>query len=478
MRSVSSRSRPMPYSGWTCPPSALAHDVVQPAQVVLHRADFGQAVERAHDEEGVAQPAVAVVPVALAVGRLGNAGGHRRDDRAGLLELAQLERDRRADHRLLPLAAAIARRRVQRRQYSARLLLEVARGFLDAARQRFVGAEQQADRRVQREPGLVDDIGRAARWCSGAASIAGSTKRRWLLPRVSAGATAAPFAARPEHDADARMAAQRAHAAHQLRRPEHTLAVEEARREVGDLDALAGGVEQARAQHRRAGVVGLLGARQAFELDRAGCRRRDAVGRIEQRVEHRDRRRSAACSTRRCRARASISALMEQLPTTAMPSEAGTSTPAAELLPSLMTQRVERVRRGSRESVPSRSDILTLEETNLRDMYLHSRDVRHEHHPPPTPLSAAVDHHAGRCRVPGAAADGPAHAALVLARPQHARRAGHQRAVRFDRRSAGDNNSSGCRRCWTARCRTSAWWRSACAQGREVPAARRHFRAS
>jgi hypothetical protein len=37
------------------------------SQVVFHRADFGQAVERAHHEEGIAQPAVAVVPVAAAV---------------------------------------------------------------------------------------------------------------------------------------------------------------------------------------------------------------------------------------------------------------------------------------------------------------------------------------------------------------------------------------------------------------------------
>ena len=66
--------------------AGFQHDVGQPAQVVLHGADFGQAVERAHDEERIAQPAVAVVPVAPAVCRFGNAGGHRGDDGAGVFE--------------------------------------------------------------------------------------------------------------------------------------------------------------------------------------------------------------------------------------------------------------------------------------------------------------------------------------------------------------------------------------------------------
>ena len=155
---AASRSRPTPYSGCTWPSRGAAHDVVQPVQVVLHRADLGQAVERAHDEEGVAQPAVAVVPVAAAVRRLRDAGGHRRDDGAGVLVLAQLERDGGADHRVLPL---------QRHRQAARpvapvqrgLLLEVARGVVDAAGQRLVGPEQQAAPAVQREPGAVGDVG-------------------------------------------------------------------------------------------------------------------------------------------------------------------------------------------------------------------------------------------------------------------------------------------------------------------------------
>ena len=51
------------------------------------------AVQRPHHEERVAQPAVAVVPVAAAAGRLGDAGGHRGDDGAGVLEQRELQRD-------------------------------------------------------------------------------------------------------------------------------------------------------------------------------------------------------------------------------------------------------------------------------------------------------------------------------------------------------------------------------------------------
>ena len=63
----------------------------------------------AYDREGgVADPGVAVVPVALAADLLGQAGGRCRDQSAGRRVGHQLERDRRAvDH--LPPAAAVGR---------------------------------------------------------------------------------------------------------------------------------------------------------------------------------------------------------------------------------------------------------------------------------------------------------------------------------------------------------------------------------
>ena len=144
-----SLSRPMPYTGcrWPCA-AAVSRDVDQVAQVILHRRDFGEPVERADDEEGVAQPAVAVVPVALGSGRFGNAGRHRRHDRAGLLVHAELERDRRADHGVLPFERHRQRARPVLPVVGG-ALLEIARGFGDAGADRLVDAEDQVRRPVE-----------------------------------------------------------------------------------------------------------------------------------------------------------------------------------------------------------------------------------------------------------------------------------------------------------------------------------------
>ena len=141
MHSGSCSSRPMPYSGWMWPPRERDHHVDQPAQVLLHRRRLRQAVERAHHEEGVAQPAEAVVPVAPAVGRLGDAGGHGGDDGAGVLEQRQLERDGGADHRVLPL---------QRQRQRARPVAPVVDGFLLEAARRVLDAGRPASRPAPR----------------------------------------------------------------------------------------------------------------------------------------------------------------------------------------------------------------------------------------------------------------------------------------------------------------------------------------
>ena len=80
-------------------PLGLDGDVGDVVDVFFHRLGGAEPVQRLDDEEGVAQPAVAVVPGALRARRLGNRGGMRGDDGAGLLEIAELERDRGADDR-------------------------------------------------------------------------------------------------------------------------------------------------------------------------------------------------------------------------------------------------------------------------------------------------------------------------------------------------------------------------------------------
>ena len=78
-------------------------DVEDVAQEFLHAARGAQAVQCAHHEGGIAQPAVAIVPVARRVGRFRDGGGHGRDDRAAVFVLAQLQGDGAADHRFLPV---------------------------------------------------------------------------------------------------------------------------------------------------------------------------------------------------------------------------------------------------------------------------------------------------------------------------------------------------------------------------------------
>ena len=77
-------------------------DVHHPTEIKFHRAHRRERVQRAHDEERVPDPAEAVVPVAPRAGGLGNAGRHRGDDGAGRLVAAQFQRDRGADHGILP----------------------------------------------------------------------------------------------------------------------------------------------------------------------------------------------------------------------------------------------------------------------------------------------------------------------------------------------------------------------------------------
>src|SRR6266498_3403623 len=79
--------------GPPAPPVPLGHDVENEAEVALHRLCGAEAVQRVHDEVGVAQPAVAVVPRAVRVRRFGDRRRQRGDDGAGILEHVQLQRD-------------------------------------------------------------------------------------------------------------------------------------------------------------------------------------------------------------------------------------------------------------------------------------------------------------------------------------------------------------------------------------------------
>ena len=77
-------------------------DIRDIGQVALHRGRRTQAVERIDDEVAVAQPAIAIVPVAPAAWRFGDRRRHGGDDRAGVVEGVLLEGDGGADDSGLP----------------------------------------------------------------------------------------------------------------------------------------------------------------------------------------------------------------------------------------------------------------------------------------------------------------------------------------------------------------------------------------
>src|SRR5437879_8620694 len=166
------------------------------------------------------------------------------------------------------------------------LLFEFACRVLDAARQGLIGTEQQADRPLQRKPGFADHV--AQRRVGGQAQRPSRPDEAQVVAAAGADRLVRPpVAARTYHHSNARMAVQRPHAPHQLRRPEKTVALEKARRKVDDFDALAVAIEQPRAHDRGSGVVALLASRQSFELDGARPVRADAIGGVEQRAKDR-----------------------------------------------------------------------------------------------------------------------------------------------------------------------------------------------
>ncbi len=105
--------------GQIAPPVDPVHDLQRPVLVGLEVGDelhelLGlpvevEVVQRLQREGRVAQPRVAVVPVALAARRLRQRGRERRDGRAGRHVRQSLDRERRALDRIAPAVVGYAR---------------------------------------------------------------------------------------------------------------------------------------------------------------------------------------------------------------------------------------------------------------------------------------------------------------------------------------------------------------------------------
>jgi hypothetical protein len=267
------------------PVLARGDDVGDVAEEALHGAGGAEPVEPVHHEVRVPQPAVAVVPVAPAVRGLRDRGGHGRHDRAALVEGAQLQRDRGADHRLLPLEGD---REVPRpvEPVVPGALEELPRRGADRRRQRLVRPEDQVERLLEDEVGLLVHVGDRR--------VRGEPHhqvRHHVADVVAAmgggGAPVAVAVGRAYADPDARLAGHRTHLPDQHQRPVHAPGLDEARREVHHLDRAVVAVVQRGDDDRGVGQVALVAAREPFQLDveEAGLGRRAVAG--QQAREHR-----------------------------------------------------------------------------------------------------------------------------------------------------------------------------------------------
>ena len=211
---------------------AVGGDGGDVVDVGFHGLGGAEPVQRVDDEIGVAQPAVAVVPVSRRRRRFRNRGRVGGDDRAGLHETAHFERDRRAHHRRLPFE-----RHREIAHPGEPMLVGPVEKFpacrVDGAEERIVLAEDQVHRAGEREGDLVDDIRqrRVRRQtqdlrAADIANVVGADDD--VLRRTPV------VVRRPHADDDARQAGERLDAADDLRRPVLALEPLEARREIGN----------------------------------------------------------------------------------------------------------------------------------------------------------------------------------------------------------------------------------------------------
>ncbi len=110
------------------------------------------------DEERVAQPAIAIIPVARGARCLGDRGGVRGDNGARLLEAAQLERDGRSDHSRLPFEWN-AQMPGPGQPVLARAIEKITARRIDCTSERLVGPHRKRDRPRQREGRFRHDVG-------------------------------------------------------------------------------------------------------------------------------------------------------------------------------------------------------------------------------------------------------------------------------------------------------------------------------
>ncbi len=244
----------------------ILDDVAQIFEIALQHVERAQPVERLHGVIGVADPAVAIVPVAPGIGMLGDRGGERGDDRAGFLMLAKLQRDRRSDHHVLPFE-----RGGEAAHPALPLDDRVVQHALDrggeAGREAFIGTEEEVQRALHPEQPLL--LEKADRRVGRKAYRLAIEDVADVVRSGGGGDVAlAPAPRRAQADADARAAGHRPHDAHEGDGAVDAFVAGEARAEIGDFDGAAVGILQPGDEDRRVAQIMLLGLDAAVEVDR------------------------------------------------------------------------------------------------------------------------------------------------------------------------------------------------------------------
>ena len=223
----------------------LVDDVAQIGEIAFEHVERAEPVQRLDGVISVADPAVAIVPVAARIGRLGDRGGQRGDDRAGLLVLAELQRDRGADHRPAAIRAGW-RGRAPSRANGRR-----SGGASSPACGRHCRRRARPGPRKKWSDSSSRKLRPSSRWMTGASVVrrsgcGSSRKRIWLVPLVRSASRAPQSAAGLSDHLEPRRAGERPDDADEGDRPVHPPRPLEARAEIEDLD-------RARRRRRSAG---------------------------------------------------------------------------------------------------------------------------------------------------------------------------------------------------------------------------------
>ena len=261
---------------------ARGDDVQDVVEILLHGAGDAQAIECAYDEIGIAQPAEAVIPGAGGSVRLGYGRGDGGHHGAGLFDLAQLERDRRPDHGALPFEW-------QRKVTDPfppivlRPFEELPGKLRDVPLDGVVGTENEVQWPVQQERRLLDH--ERNRHIGGEPQdVVGQDVTQVIAAARDGRPLGAVVPGRPQPYADMRGSGKRDQPAYQGQGASEAAVPLEARREVLDLERIAGLAAQRRLDDRRFRQVTLLAGGEIVELDLIEA---DGLDRLQQIAEDR-----------------------------------------------------------------------------------------------------------------------------------------------------------------------------------------------